>query len=242
MKNVKNEKMRILRTVPNFLNLIYPPVCGVCGKLCDDFVCKKCNNMLKKQADFKADKFNNSYKNKIDIINNNKYQEKNFDEHLYIFKYEGIIRKMLLKYKFQDKSYLYKTFVNFLLKDEKLFEILEKYDTIIPVPISKKREKQRGYNQSGLIAKEIAKLTSLKYEDTCLLKIKDIIEQSKLNKEERILNIQDVYELRNEYEILHKKIILLDDIYTTGSTVNECCRILKKAKPMKIGVLTIAKD
>lgn len=176
------------------------------------------------------------------VVEKSQNIDKNFIEHLYIFQYEGIVRRIILNYKFNDKSYLYKTFVNFLLKNKKFFEILQSYDTIIPVPISKKRQKERGYNQSYLIAREIAKRTNLRLENNCLFKIKNIIEQSKLNKEERLKNIQGVYELQNE-EILHNRnIILIDDIHTTGSTVYECCKILKKAKPEKIGVLTIAKD
>ena len=78
--------------------------------------------------------------------------------------------------------------------------------------------------------------------NNCLIKTKNIIEQSKLNKEERKINIQGVYEIKNSALIKNKKILLIDDIYTTGSTVNECSKILNKGKTNKIGVLTIAKD
>lgn len=228
-ETTKNDKkMRQIRPVPYVLNLIYPPTCGICGKLDDDFLCKKCYKILESEAEFGIEQYTD--------------EDKIFDQHLYIFKYEGIIRKIILKYKFQDKAYLYKTFVNFLLKDEKFFQILKSYDTIVPVPISKKREKERGYNQSLLLAKEIANNTGLNLINNCLYKTKNIIEQSKLNKEDRLKNIQGVYELRNYQVLKNKKILLLDDIYTTGSTVSECCRILRKADLDKIGVLTIAKD
>ena len=166
----------------------------------------------------------------------------NFEELIYIFKYGGIIRENILKYKFQEKSYLYKTFVNFLTKNDKIFENIKNYDTIIAVPISSKRKKQRGYNQSFLIAKELAKRANLEIVNDCLFKTKNVIEQSKLTKEERIENIKNVYSLKNGYKIENKKVLLFDDIYTTGSTVNECCKMLKKANPRKIGVLVLAKD
>ncbi len=153
-----------------------------------------------------------------------------------------MIRKIILNYKFNDKSYLYKTIVNFLLKNEKLFKILKSYDTIIPVPISAKRYKERGYNQSYLIAKEIAKNLKIKCNNNSLLKAKNIIEQSKLNKEERQTNIKGAYVLINKKTLQDKKILLIDDIYTTGSTVKECSKILMQAKPQKIGIFTIAKD
>ncbi len=203
-------------------------MCGICGKLNQNFLCQKCENGLKNQSEFKIEEFSN--------------QEKNFQKLLYIFKYGENIRKTILKYKFNEKAYLYKTFVNFLLKNENFFEFIKKYDKIVPVPISKKRYKERGYNQSYLIAKEIAKNTNIELENNCLFKVKNITEQSKLNKEEREMNIQGVYILKNKERLFSKNVILLDDIYTTGSTVNECCRILKQANPKSIGVFTIAKD
>lgn len=138
--------------------------------------------------------------------------------------------------------YLYLTFVNFLLKNEKIFEKIKNYDKIIPVPISKKRQKERGYNQSLLIAIEIAKKTNLELLNNCLIKTKNIIEQSKLNKHDREQNIQGVYKLQNKQLIENKKILLIDDIYTTGNTANECSKTLYQANPSKIGVLVLAKD
>lgn len=123
-----------------------------------------------------------------------------------------------------------------------MVEKIKSYDTIIPVPISKKRKKTRGYNQSLLISREISKKTGIKLQEKNLIKIKNTIEQSKLDKEEREKNVQNVYQIKNEEILKNKKILLLDDIYTTGNTVNSCCKILKKAKPKKIGVIVIAKD
>ena len=127
---------------------------------------------------------------------------------------------------------------------KKIFENIKKYDTIVPVPISSKRQKERGYNQSLLIAREIAHKTNLELMNNCLIKTKNIIEQSKLNKEDRAQNIYGVYELKNKQLVENKKILLIDDIYTTGSTVNECANILIQngIDRKQIGVLTIAKD
>ena len=166
-----------------------------------------------------------------------------FDYHIYFFNYEGIIRQVILGYKFKEKSYLYKTFTNFFIKNEKFCRFLENYDIIIPVPISKKRNKERGYNQSTLIAKELSKKLNIKLIKNALYKTKNIIEQSKLSKEEREENIQGVYSLVNSKELENKKILIIDDIFTTGSTVNECCKTIKNEVKVKdICVLTIAKD
>ena len=225
---------KVLKIQEKISNLLYPPICGICEKINKDGLCPKCNLELKKQAEV-------NILQKEEIEENIK-KEKYFEELMYIFKYEGQVRKLILDYKFNEKSYLYKTFVNFLLKNEKIFENIKKYDKIIPVPISKKRYKERGYNQSLLIAEEIPNKTNLELVNNCLIKTKNIIEQSKLNKEDRQQNIQGVYSLQNERLITNKKILLVDDIYTTGSTVNECCKILQQANPKKIGVLVLAKD
>lgn len=221
---------KILKIQEKILNLIYPQTCGICGKLATNSLCKKCEIELKKQSD-------------INIIKQGKeIENKYFNELMYIFKYEGQIRKLILDYKFNEKTYIYLTFVNFLLKNKKIFENIKKYDTIIPVPISKKRLKERGYNQSLLISREIAQKTNLELVNNSLIKTKNIIEQSKLNKEDRMQNIQGVYELKNQQLIENKKILLIDDIYTTGSTVNECSKILQQGNPNKIGILVLAKD
>lgn len=234
---------KIFKIQEKIINLIYPQTCGICGKINNKTICSKCNIQLKKQ-----EKIGILTKEKLE--ENSLEMEKHFEELMYIFKYEGQIRELILDYKFNEKSYMYKTFVNFLLKNKKIFENIKKYDKIIPVPISKKRYKERGYNQSLLIAKEISMQISyetnnnikLELVNNCLIKTKNIIEQSKLNKEDRQHNIQGVYTLKNGSILTNKSILLIDDIYTTGSTVNECSRVLQQANPKKIGVLVLAKD
>ncbi len=221
---------KILKIQEKILNLIYPQTCGICGKINENSLCKKCEIKLNKQAE-----------NRI-IKEGTEIEDKYFNELMYIFRYEGQIRKLIIDYKFNDKSYLYKMFVNFLLKNQKIFENIKNYDTIIPVPISKKRKNERGYNQSLLIARNISEKTDLELMNNCLIKTKNIIEQSKLNKEDRLQNIQGVYDLKNKKLLENRKILLIDDIYTTGSTANECSKTLRAAKPDKVGILVLAKD
>ena len=217
---------KILYFINHVINLIYPNVCGICDKICKENLCKKCEIKL-----------NNIEKFKVDT-----YKEKNFTKHIYLFKYEGIIKESLIKFKFNEKPYIYKSFVNFLIKNKKICRFLKSYDIIIPVPIHYNRKVTRGYNQSALIAKEMAKYLNIEYSDKVLLKKINNKAQSTKNKEERKENVIGVYHIKNEYKIYNKKIILLDDIYTTGSTVNECAKVLKKSGAKKVDVITIAKD
>lgn len=219
--------MNILLFINYALNLIYPNCCGICDEICKNNICKKCELKLKKLSKFK-----------IDI-----YKNRNFKKHLYIFKYDGIIKNRLIDYKFNGKSYIYKAFVNFIIKNKKTCRFLKSYDIIIPVPIHNNRKINRGYNQSALISKELAKkFSNISYIGNVLKKKKNNKPQSSKNKEERYQNVNNVYYLKNEQKIYGKKVLILDDIYTTGATVNECSKMLKKAKPKCIDVLTIAKD
>lgn len=231
------QKLENLHWWRNFESLIFPPKCGICGKLNENYLCGRCNLELKKEARFQSDSY----------ITETGFKRKKFNEHIYFFQYQGLIREQIINYKFNDEAYKYNAisnFVlqNFILKESSIFQILNNYDVIVPVPISKKRMKERGYNQAELIAKPIARVLGKRMVTKCLYKSKNIIAQSTLNKHEREENIKDVYNLKNGEIILNKKVLLVDDIYTTGSTANECCRMLEKAGTKKIGVMTIAKD
>ena len=119
-------------------------------------------------------------------------------------------------------------------------ELFGSYDIIGAVPINKERQKERGYNQSTLIAKDLARyIPNLIYKEI-LKKTINNKRQSELKKEERLKNVKNVYEIQNSEIIQDKKVILFDDIYTTGSTVNECSRVLKENGAKEILILTLA--
>lgn len=211
------------------INFIFPPCCLICGKLGKNIWCKECRKELLKKVLYK--------------IENKDKSQFYFEKHVYLFSYKDKIRKLILDYKFNDKSYLYKIFAEIIIKNKKIYGILKKYDIIMPVPIHKKRKRQRGYNQSELITKEIAsKLENLEYQNKVLQKVKHTIPQSSLSKEQRKRNVENVYKIINKEKIKNKKVILFDDIYTTGATVKEIAKLLKQNGVSKILVLTIAKD
>ena len=211
----------------NLINLIYPNTCGICDKISNSSICKKCELMI-----------NDILKCKVEY-----YKDKNFTKHFYLFDYKGVVREKIINYKFNDKPYLYRTFLEIILKNKKIHDFLKKYDIIIPVPIHKKRKRFRGYNQSELIAKNIAKnIENLEFKKDCLIKLKNNQMQSTLKSSERKQNVVGVYQVKNKEKLKGKKLLLFDDIFTTGSTVNECCNILKKAEIEKIDIFTLAKD
>ncbi len=214
----------------SILNLIYPKVCGICEKICKEALCKKCEVALEK---YKIDNIKNCTNNK----------KVHFDYCINMLKYESIIREKIIDFKFNEKTYLYKTFAKIMLKDEKICRFLQKqYDIIIPVPMHKYKRRLRGYNQTELIAKELAQNLRIPIDTKSFAKIKCTETQSTLTKSKRNENVKGAYEVLEENNIIDKNIILFDDIYTTGSTLNECSKILKKAGARSIIALTLAKD
>lgn len=155
---------------------------------------------------------------------------------MYIYKYDGIVREKIIQYKFNEKSYLYRTFAQSIINSEKIFGKFDSYDIITFVPISKNRKNERGYNQSELIAREFNNYKNI------LIKPNDTQPQSVLTREERKNNIKGAYKVIDVKIIKEKSILLIDDVFTTGATANECSRILMQNGAKNIDILTIAKD
>lgn len=202
------------------LEILFPTTCGICDKICKNSICDNCYKEIEKYL----------------------YDKNSGKDNFFLLKYEGIIRKKMIEYKFEDKAYLYSMFCEIFVKNKNACEFIKEYDIIIPVPIHKKRKRIRGYNQSELIARKLAKEFKLEMYVDVLKKVIHTLPQSSLNKNERAKNIQNVYKIENIGKIVNKKVLILDDIYTTGATVNECRKILKFSGAARVGVMTIAKD
>lgn len=223
------------------LNFLFPPVCGICGKINKNWICDKCKKRIKRYEKFQYIKMNyrDSFTNKTQGFVNQKIY---YDEFLYCFDYKNLIRKLLLDYKFFDKSYLSNFWAKVIMNNKKVDEIFKIYDIIIPVPIDKTRKKERGYNQTELITNIFFKEKNILSENKAVIKFKETKTQSLLNFEERKENIKNAYKIINIEKIKNKNVILFDDIYTTGATVNEISKMLKNSGVNKILVLVIAKD
>lgn len=241
------------------LNFLFPPVCGICGKLDTNWLCDKCKKRIKKYEKFELVKGKDKI-NRLFNFSNTIY----FEEFLYCFEYKNLIRNLFLKYKFSECAYLSNMFGNVILNNKKINEIFEKYDIMIPVPMNKIKKLKRGYNQTELITKYLEKNINSKsgfdskkdiiknvenkdynnivINNKILIKNRNTKTQSTLNAEERIKNIENAFKVKDIEKIKNKRIILFDDISTTGSTVNEISKILKAAGAYEILVLVIAKD
>ena len=218
------------------LNFLFPPICGICGKLDKNWICEKCRKRIAKYERFEKIENQKIIKNSFNYLKEEIY----CDEFLYCVEYKNLIRNLILKYKFYDCGYLSNLFANVILNDKKINEIIKCYDIMIPVPMSKTKKKIRGYNQTELIAKYFNQYITV--DNRALVKVKNTKTQSTLLAHERAKNIKNAFKVRDINIIKNKNIILFDDIVTTGLTVNEISKILKDAGAKRVLVFVIAKD
>ena len=115
------------------------------------------------------------------------------------------------------------------------------YSLIIPVPLHIKKLRERGFNQSLILADAIGKKWQIPVNFSLLKRHKFTLTQTGLNKKEREQNIKGAFEVSDKEKIAGRNIILIDDVYTTGATINECAKILIKAGAQKVAVLTLAR-
>lgn len=153
--------------------------------------------------------------------------------------YGGVLKKLILNLKYHKSFIAGKVLADLLCQI-----IIEKklsIDCICYVPISKDSLKKRGFNQCSVLAKNISSILDIPVID-CLVKVKETKEQKLLGKEERMKNILDAFEIKNKEKLFKKNILLIDDVYTTGATINECKKDIEKCNINKIYLLTIAKS
>lgn len=116
----------------------------------------------------------------------------------------------------------------------------EKIDWVVPVPLHPDRQKQRGYNQAELVANEVAKVLGAKVSPDNLVRTRNNRTQTHRHRLERIQGVQNLFELTDTSLFENQSVLLVDDVFTTGSTIIECCKALDKTPNIKLYVYTIA--
>ena len=152
--------------------------------------------------------------------------------------YEGLTRDAIMRYKFEGWSGIAAVFEYIMREHISGFTHLNDFDAVIPVPLSKERYNERGFNQSLPLAQAVAKTVGIKCDEKSFVKIRNTRRQSRLTLNERIMNVHGAY--RADSTVRGKRIILVDDIYTTGATLNECARTLAEAGTKDIIGVTLA--
>ena len=155
-----------------------------------------------------------------------------------VFRYEGLIQRVIHSFKYHDKTGAAKIFAHLMLNLYK--QELEDADIITAVPMHKLKRLMRMYNQSELIAKHLAKLLQKECRFDLLKKCRMTKSQTGLSRKMREKNLSGSIKINNARGISGKKIVLIDDVLTTGSTIRVCCKELQKAKA-RVLALTVAR-
>ena len=236
---------KIFISIKNFiLDFLFPRFCINCGRE-GNYLCDDCMTLLeitdKRYCLCKRPKV-------IDAKNLKckKCQEKELDGlYFAIFYQQKILKKLISQFK-------YKPFIKELAKPLSLLilthlQLLENRPDfadyiLIPIPLNKKRLKWRGFNQAEEIAKELSKSLRILLISDVLIKIKKTLPQIELSKKQREENIKNAFFIKNREKIKDKKILLVDDVYTSGSTMEECAKVLKKDQAKEVLGIAIARE
>jgi competence protein ComFC len=150
------------------------------------------------------------------------------------------MRRLLHLYKYGGKTGLTAFFTermeNFISQNNLP---MHQVDAIIPIPLSSARERDRGFNQARLLAKALSGRFERPLLD-CLERKRNTKNQARLSKKERWTNLKDAFRIKYHYSYKHKNFLVVDDLLTTGATVSEAAKVLKKAGAAKIYILTLA--
>jgi ComF family protein len=155
--------------------------------------------------------------------------------------YNDASRKMILSFKYGDRLHAVHTFVPWMMRAGK--EMVERADIILPVLLHYRRLWERRFNQSALLACEIGKRSGKSYLPDGLLRTRHTLPQQGLNFKERGKNVRGAFSVNPLHlpRLKKRNILLVDDVFTSGATLNECARVLKAAEAARVDVLTIAR-
>ena len=225
------------------LDLFFPKFCISCQKE-GDYLCEDCLSLLEiLEYSFCLCK---KPQRLPDAGRCKRCKHQSLNGLFFAFSYENLFAKKLIsqfKYNPQVKE-LAKT-LSFLIIAH--FNLLEKpleswKDFIlVPVPLTNKKKRKRGFNQAEELGKELRKSLGIPLVKDCLLKIKETPPQIELQKEERLEAQKGVFLVKNKGEIKERKLLLVDDVYTTGATMKECAKVLKIAGAKEVWGVAIAR-
>jgi len=156
--------------------------------------------------------------------------------------YRGTVQRLVKNFKYDRQLLLRSLFVRWIMQSAR--EVLNEEDVIlVPVPLHRRRLRWRKFNQSAALIKEIHAINGNSYILDLLVRIVNTVPQNQVPRgEERWANIKDAFEMNKAYDISNKNIVLIDDVITTGATVNECAKVLmEQGGAKKVFAVSIAK-
>ena len=191
-----------------------PPFCTYCGIHIDDSSWAECSYCLGQNFHFKR-----GYT---------------------VFQYEGLLREGLHRFKYQTGTHLGSTLACFMINFAEEYIEKRDLDLIVPVPLHWAKLRHRGFNQSSILASSVSKCLNIPYAAP-VKRLGRGLPQVGMARRQRIVNIQEAFRVTRPRLIFKKNILLVDDVFTTGATLNECSRVMIEAGAKKVQVFTLAR-
>ncbi len=154
--------------------------------------------------------------------------------------YQGSLQEAIHQWKYQGKATLTPFLGQWMIEGLYRYWDPKHLDLLIPVPLHKQRLRERGFNQALLLVKELSHRTGIPYRKRILQKVRPTLPQVNLSGVEREKAVRGSFEIVRKEELEEKRILLVDDVYTTGATVNECSKVLLAAGAERADVFTLA--
>jgi competence protein ComFC len=228
--------------------LLYPSYCEICQKFLEKpeekVICRSCRDKIKPWSASQCLCCGRFFEGvgESHLCGTCLERIPPFSKHRSCARYEGILRDVILLYKYRGFEILGQYLGDFVGQtlggDEDIWSGVE---AIIPVPLHPAREKKRGFNQAQVLAKRLAKIKNVELLERQLVKVKNVPPQTTLEAEERVRNVHGAFEVKKCRNLEGKVVLLVDDVYTTGSTLGECSSVLKKAGVREIRAVTVAR-
>jgi ComF family protein len=218
------------------LDLISPRLCVVCGNrlaVTEETLCSKCYLHLPR-----TDFGHNLYEN---VMVKLFWGQIAIEKATALFYYEphAETANILYELKYKNHPEIGVVMGRMMAKELKNSGLFDDIDAIVPVPLAKKRERQRGYNQSMELAKGVSEVTGLPIDNHIVRRTKFVGSQTQRGRWERNENVENVFELIDGNNISGKHLLLIDDVVTTGATFVACAKEMQKASHVKISVLAL---
>ena len=218
------------------LDLISPRLCVVCGNrlaVTEEVVCSKCYLHLPR-TDFGHDLYEN-------VMAKLFWGQIKLEKATALFYYEPHAETVQILYEMKYKSHPEIGVVMGRMMAKELMKsgLFEDIDALVPVPLAKKREHERGYNQSLELAKGVSEVTHLPIANQVVRRTKFVDSQTHRGRWERNENVENVFELVDGDSLSGKHVLLIDDVVTTGATIIACAQEMQKASNVRISVLAL---
>jgi competence protein ComFC len=235
-----------LNPLSAIVSLLYPPVCTNCAEpvAAGEYLCDACDDKIVRIVPpFCAkcsEPFAGAITNPFDCANC-AHRKLHFDAAVAAYRSRGIVRRVVLDFKYGRQMHLRHLVASWLfaaLNDSRLRG--REFDIIVPVPLHPARERERGFNQASLLAELISAKMSI-LTKPLLERIRYTTTQTAFDRAERMENLRGAFRLRRNATVRHLRVLLIDDVLTTGSTVSECARILKEGGALSVHAATAAR-